>query len=213
MPTSQAEWDAKYRLDPEEPTAEPAGILREVLAMLPASGPVLDLACGRGRNAIYLAQCGRHVIAVDWSAVALDSLENAARRKGIPVRRIRRLADSSGSPHAGLELAQCDLEKIEIPASSYGAILCIRYLHRQLFPQISRALRPGGLLVYETFTQAQLEYEGGPRDLAHLLQPGELRKAFPELEVLFYRELRAGQGIASLVAQKRSTRTSTQNGN
>jgi len=59
------------------------------------------------------------------------------------------------------------------------------------------------MLLFETFTQAQLNYAGGPRNAAYLLDPGELRTSFPELHVLFYRELNAGQGIASLVAERR----------
>jgi hypothetical protein len=57
------------------------------------------------------------------------------------------------------------------------------------------------MLLFETYTKAQLDFSGGPRDPAHLLNPGELRRAFPELEVVFYRELRAEQGIASLAAR------------
>ncbi len=96
-----------------------------------------------------------------------------------------------------------DLEHAEIPERSFDLILCIQYLQRSLFPQIARALRPGGVLLLETYTQAQLEFAGGPRNPSYLLETGELREAFPELCVLFYRELRAGQGIASLVAKKR----------
>jgi hypothetical protein len=59
------------------------------------------------------------------------------------------------------------------------------------------------MLLFETFTQAQLNYAGGPHNAAYLLDPGELRTSFPELHVLFYRELCAGQGIASLVAERR----------
>jgi hypothetical protein len=68
---------------------------------------------------------------------------------------------------------------------------------------MARALQPGGILLFETFTRAQLNYEGGPCNPAYLLEPGELRTAFPELHLLFYRELNAGQGIASLVAERR----------
>jgi tellurite methyltransferase len=86
-------------------------------------------------------------------------------------------------------------------------ILCVQYLQRSLFPQMVRALRPEGILLMETFTQAQLEFSGGPRNPAYLLETGELREAFPDLCVLFYRELRAGVGIASLVAKKRAKKT------
>ena len=68
---------------------------------------------------------------------------------------------------------------------------------------MARALEPGGMLLFETFTQARLSCAGGPRNAAYLLGLGELRTSFPELHVLFYRELYAGQGIASLVAERR----------
>jgi len=211
MPANLAEWDAKHQLAAQEPAAEPAGILREILPLLP-SGPVLDLACGTGRNALFLAESGRHVTAVDWSTVALEVLAVRAIEKGIAVRRINRMEEAARRAGAGLELLQADLEKIRLPKEAFDAIICIRYLQRSLFPQICQALRPGGLLLYETYTLAQLHFEGGPKDPAHLLKAGELRNAFPELNVLFYRELRAGQGIASLVASKRDKECSAQNG-
>jgi SAM-dependent methyltransferase len=201
MATSQSEWDAKHQLAAQEPAAEPAGILREILPLLPA-GPVLDLACGTGRNAVFLAESGRRVTAVDWSVAGLEILAARALEKGIAVRRIERLEEWGRRAGAGLELMQADLEKIRLPKEAYDVVLCVRYLQRPLFPQICGALRSGGVLLYETYTLAQLDFEGGPKDPAHLLKPGELRNAFPELRVLFYRELRAGQGIASLVATK-----------
>jgi hypothetical protein len=64
------------------------------------------------------------------------------------------------------------------------------------------ALVSGGMLLFETFTCAQLESDGGPKNPAYLLELGELRTAFPKLRIVFYRELRAGKGIASLIARK-----------
>jgi SAM-dependent methyltransferase len=201
MPSSQSEWDEKYRLAAEAPEAEPAGILCELLPLLPA-GQALDLACGSGRNALFLAERGRHVTAVDWSELGLRILEARAQDNKIRVRRIQNLEESGRTRRASIDVFPADLQKIQLSQHSYDVIVCIRYLQRSLFPQICRALRPGGMLLYETFTLAQLDFEGGPRDTAHLLKPGELREAFPELCVIFYRELRAGQGIASLAAQK-----------
>ena len=99
-------------------------------------------------------------------------------------------------------MAHADLLRAELPENSFELILCIHYLQRSLFPQFSRALRPGGVLLFETYTRAQLGFAGGPRNPEYLLEAGELRDAFPNLRVIFYRELCAGQGIASLVAQK-----------
>lgn len=201
MPTSQSEWDAKHGLAANEAAEAPAGILTELWPLLPAGGS-LDLACGRGRNALFLAEHGRHVTAVDWSGAALDILEERAKALRIPVRRIRRIDEAKQVTRAAIDLLQADLETVALPANRYSVILCVRYLQRSLLPKICRALRPGGMLLFETYTKAQLDFSGGPRDPAHLLNAGELRRAFPELEVVFYRELRAEQGIASLAARK-----------
>jgi tellurite methyltransferase len=201
MPISQPEWDAKHSLAANDAAEAPAGILTELWPLLPAGG-ALDLACGRGRNALFLAEHGRHVTAVDWSGAALELLEERAKALEIPVRRIQRMDDANTSTRAGIDLVQADLEAAALPANRYSVILCVRYLQRSLFPQICRALRPAGMLLFETYTKAQLDFSGGPRDPAHLLNNGELRRAFPELEVVFYRELRAEQGIASLAARK-----------
>jgi tellurite methyltransferase len=215
MASTPEEWDAKHRMAAREAAEASVGILCELLPLLDTmearqgSGvkpllhrAALDLACGRGRNAILLAEHGRHVTAVDWSAAALGILEDRAHELKIPVRRIQKIEEGKQAERAGIDLLQADLETIQLPANRYGLILCVRYLQRSLFPPMARALRPGGMLLFETYTQAQLEFCGGPRDPAHLLKAGELREAFPELEVFFYRELRAGQGIASLAARK-----------
>ena len=201
MPSSRAEWDAKHNLAAKEVAEAPAGILTELWPLLPV-GAALDLACGRGRNAVFLAEHGRPVTAVDWSAAALDILEDRAQTQNVPVRRIRRIEEGKQAVRAGIDLLQADLEAMRLPVDAYSLILCVHYLERSLFPQICRALCPGGMLLFETYTKAQLDFCGGPRDPAHLLNTGELKRALPELEVVFYRELRAEQGIASLAARK-----------
>ncbi len=211
MPSSQSEWDAKHQLTADDSSAEPTSILCELWPLLP-SGAAVDLACGTGRNALFLAERGLHVIAVDWSGAALDILEARARNKKIPTRRIQALGEIKRALRAGIDLVQADLEKMGLPARSFDLILNIQYLQRSLFPQICRALRPNGMLLFETYTQAQLDFCSGPRNPAHLLKVGELREAFPELHLLFYRELRAGQGIASLAARKPGGKDHGQNG-
>ena len=201
MPSTPSEWDTKHSLAANDAAEAPAGILTELWPLLPG-GLALDLACGRGRNALFLAAHGRHVTAVDWSGAALDILEERAKNWQIPVRRIQRIDEAKPLTPSGIDLLQADLEAVALPANRYSVILCVRYLQRSLFPQICSALRAGGMLLFETYTIAQLDFSGGPRDPAYLLDKGELRKAFPELEVVFYRELRAEQGIASLAARK-----------
>jgi SAM-dependent methyltransferase len=206
MPSSQADWDAKYRLAAEAPPSEPASIVRELLPLLP-TGPALDIACGTGRHALFLAARGQHVTAVDFSSVALDTLEARARNMRAPVQRSTSFHAAERSMQGGLELMHANLEETRLPERSYDLILCVQFLQRSLFPQMIRALHRDGVLLMETFTRAQLEFSGGPRNPAFLLETGELREAFSELRVLFYRELRAGVGIASLVAKKRDKRS------
>jgi tellurite methyltransferase len=200
MPSNAAEWDARHRDSAQKSPAEPASIVSEWLPLLPR-GPALDLACGTGRHALLLAAHDLPVTAIDWSGTALDILENRARKAKLRPSRedVAHLADSQAR---GIRLIRANLEEIRLPVASFSLILCLQYLLRSHFPQMVRALCPGGVLLFETFTCAQLNYAGGPRNNAYLLEPGELRTAFPELHVLFYRELNAGQGIASLVAQK-----------
>jgi tellurite methyltransferase len=198
-----ASWDERHRAAAGQAAAEPASFVTELMPLLP-NGPALDLACGAGRHALLLG-ARQHVTAVDGSAVALDVLEKRARTASQTVRRgrdLKAMAASDSGAGSGIDLVQGDLEQVTLPADCYSLILCVHYLQRSLFCQIERALAPGGMLLFETFTRAQLDFEGGPKNPEFLLESGELRVAFPGLRLMFYRELRAGKGIASLLARK-----------
>jgi tellurite methyltransferase len=202
MPASASEWDARYRAVAAEPPAEPAAFVRELLPLLPL-GPALDLACGTGRHTLLLAARQQLVTAVDSSPVALEILERCAQAAHCAVTRIER-SEQITNRRQGILLWPADLEEVSLPSQVFSLVVCVNYLQRSLFPQIERALVPGGVLLFETYTVAQLAFEGGPRNPNYLLESGELRTAFPALRGLFYRELRAGKGIASLIAQKPS---------
>jgi tellurite methyltransferase len=197
MPASLSEWDAKHQAAADEPPPEPASFVRELLPLLPL-GPALDLACGTGRHAMLLASRHQPVTAVDGSAVALDVLERRARESHYGVNRIRDASRIASSSH-GIQLVHADLEHVSLPTTAFSLILCVHYLQRSLFAQMEAALLSGGMLLFETYTR---EGVGGPKNPAYLLGPGELRTAFPQLRIVFYRELRAGKGIASLIAQR-----------
>jgi tellurite methyltransferase len=194
---SASEWDAKYRAAAEEPPAEPAEFVRELLPLLPL-GPALDLACGAGRHSFLLAARGQAVTAVDSSSVALDIVERRAESLRLVTTRDARAASRGGR----IVLWHADLERVNLPEQTFSLLVCVNYLQRSLFAQIEQAVSPGGVLLFETYTVAQLEFAGGPRNPKYLLELGELRMAFPGLRILFYRELRAGKGIASLIATK-----------
>lgn len=160
-----------------------------------ALGPVLDLACGRGRHARVLAARGLHVVAVDRNREALAELAEAVR-------------DLPGS----VEIVEADLESKTpppLPEDAFGAVLVFRYLSRERTPWIARLLAPDGLLLYETFTRAQRELGWGPTRDDFLLEPGELRSLFPGLEAIdseegLTREPRPAY-TARLMARRRAT--------
>ncbi len=148
----------------------------------------LDLACGSGRDAVFLAMQGMSVEAVDILPDAVQRAADLARRNGVPLRV--RSADLETGP--ALNAACCDLAVV------------FNFLHRPLIEQIREAVTPGGFVVYETFLQASRELYGKPSRDAHLLNPGELAAAFTGWRILVSREGPSGpRRIASgIVAQK-----------
>ena len=164
-------------------------LLRDV-ARRAAQPRAIDVACGDGRNAVRLAELGFAVDAVDISDVAIAALRDAASRRGLR-----------------LDARVLDLERETPAADAYDVVVCMRYLQRDLFPALRRALRRGGVLLYETFSRAHVEELGKPFNPAYVLDRGELREAFADLEVLDYREgvaeLGHGpSGVASIVARR-----------
>ena len=154
---------------------------------LPRAGEALDIACGSGRHAIWLAESGLTTTAVDRDAVAMELLSQEAARRGLAL--LAKVVD--------LESGQPFLE-----ANSFDVIVGVHYLHRALFPALVAALRPGGVLVYETFTRAQAA-RGKPTNPAFLLEPGELMTLVRPLEILAYREGDFdGRMVASVVARR-----------
>lgn len=136
---------------------------------IPAGGRVLDLACGGGRHAVYLAARGHPVSAVD------RDLGQAAAVHATP----------------GISWLQADLEAGPWPYAGqrFAGIVVSRYLHRPLFPLLWHSLLPGGVLIYETFSLGQARY-GRPRNPAHLLLPGELLEAVRgHLRVIAYEDV------------------------
>lgn len=182
---------------------EPSAILTQVLPLM-TRGHALDLACGNGRNALFLAMHGWNVTGIDASYSALQQAEAAAKSNGIKVSMKQSAKDlfPEGKPVSRIVFVEADLEKLPIPKRQFHLIVCIKYLQRSLFSAIEEALLPGGFLLYETFTRAQLLFPTGPRNPAYLLESGELRVAFPALVSIFSREMCAGKGIATLLARK-----------
>lgn len=194
-------WDERHRSEASPAGGEPAAFLREVLPLLPR-GRALDLAMGAGRNAVFLASNAWQVTGVDYSRVALEKAASLAREHGLSVHWAAEPQRELPARQPSLLLLEADLECGNLPPGQFELVACFYYLQRSLFPLIERALPPGGMLVYETYTLEQPASAGGPHNPEHLLREHELRGAFVSLETVFYREFRAGKGIASLLARK-----------
>lgn len=132
----------------------------------------LDLACGSGRDALQLAQCGYQVVAVDYKPDALERLAASTAAAGLDVTL--RCLD--------LEATETDLAT-DPDFDAVALISVVRYLHRPLLAQLPNWLAPGGLLVYETFVRGAERF-GGPRRPAFLLEPGELAQQFSGWQIL-----------------------------
>ncbi len=171
-----------------EGSLEPAPFLVENVGLL-SRGRVLDIAMGSGRNAIYLAQAGFEVEGVDMSPEAVSTALKSAKEAGVTLKA--EIADLESDFH--------------IQKGAYDVIICFNYLQRSLMPQIRDGLRPGGVVVYETFIIDQAQF-GRPRNPDYLLKYNELLDVFRQFRVLRYREgiIENQKALASIVAQKLS---------
>ena len=171
---------------PDDRPGEPARFLVENIDLLPR-GRALDIAMGAGRNAIYLAKMGFRVEGVDVSPEAVQEALARAASAGVSIQT--RVEDLEKIPYFDEEV--------------YDLVICFNYLQRSLMPQLRNWVRPGGMVVYETFIVDQAQF-GRPRNPDHLLRHNELLHVFRDFRVLRYREgvLENKKAVASIVAQK-----------
>jgi len=144
------------------------------------------LAMGEGRNALFLASLGYDVLGVDVSDVGVRRAEALALEQGLM-----------------LDARTADLETWPIPENAFNLVLCFYYLDRGLFSAIRKSIRPGGLVIFETFTLDYLKYSSFKREW--VLEFNELLREFSGFRVLHYRETDDAAGekaVASLVARK-----------
>lgn len=170
-------WDRQHAVS--HGSDEASGFLKEVL--LSCSWPIprgraLDIATGKGRNAIFLAEQGFDVVAIDVSPVALDEARKRAAGKSLSI-----------------SWQQADLEHIELPKTTYDLVVNFNYLQRSLITQIKAALKPSGQVIFETYLIGQ-EMIGRPKNPAYLLRHNELLELFRDFHVLCYREGKFSEG-------------------
>lgn len=153
---------------------EPNAFLAQVLGEL-APASALDLACGVGRDVVFMAGCG-------WDVMAIDALPDALTRG-------QALEDTCGAAFSPIQWLRADLEHSGFrPDREFDLVTGFRFLHRPLMGRLAAWLNSGGHLIYETFTKAHRERHGRPARDAFVLGEGELPDLLPGLEVLHYSE-------------------------
>jgi SAM-dependent methyltransferase len=167
-------WDERYRRG-QHLDSKPSALVIAAASLLPP-GRALDLACGPGRNAVYLASRGWRVTAVDSSPVALGLLKERAAAAGVEIDAV---------------LADLEAGGFTPGAEAYDLVCVIRYLQRDLFSAIRASVRPGGLAAAEALLE-------GPHNPAYLAAPGELRAHFAGWEILQSAE----SATATILARK-----------
>jgi len=181
-------WNGRYQSDGQfRQQGHPSHMLQEFAHLLPKNGVVLDAAAGVGVNALFVAQQGLSVVALDISEVGLRLLRQRAGELGVR-----------------METAVFDLTQPYFPPNCVDAILNFRFLERAAFAAYRQALRPGGLLFFETFVHV-----GEEETPSYFLEPGELHRAFADFEVIHSAETtirghRSGKmrHVAQLIARK-----------
>lgn len=172
------EWDERYAEPGWAFGTEPNDFLREAAAHLPPKGRVLCLAEGEGRNAVWLAEQGHRVTAVDTSRVGLDKARELASSRGVELRTI-----------------VADLDGFALGANAWDGIVSI-FAHvppdvrRRVHDQVRTALVPGGVLLLEAYRPEQLQQgTGGPPDDVRMLNLSRLQPELGTLEWVLAREL------------------------
>ncbi len=170
------------------PHPEPAHFLAEHLPE--TKGRALDVAMGKGRNALFLASNGYDVVGLEKDKDSINVCRAVAKDLGL-----------------NIEIRETDLEDMSsynIENSSYNLVICFCYLQRNLIPLMKEALKPGGIIIYETFLIDEHLTTGHPKRRDFCFEHNELLNNFREFRILYYREGRDAHGTfkASLVAEK-----------
>lgn len=181
-------WDRKFAAGEGPSHFRPKPFLSQHAHLL-GTGRALDIACGFGGNALYLASLGYQVDAIDVSGVALAQAHAEAKRRGL-----------------SLNLVQADLGHWWVPPRRYDVILVFFYLNRELISRLAEGLRLGGLLFQANRNTNYLAIRPS-FDREYLLLPGELQQLAlaAGLEMVHYGEEPPGEGYNSQLIARRPT--------
>ena len=184
-PKDKDRWDNKYSTEVYLFGEKPIPFLVENVRLLP-KGKVLDIAMGEGRNGVYLATQGFDVTGLDISAKGLEKAHILAAKNNVTIKT-----------------KVVDLENIQFEPNSYDLIICTYYMDRALYKKFRHALKPGGMLLIETYNIDYLKYRRFNAKWA--LNTNELLELFKGMRILRYQDYDdAREAYSSIIAQKPS---------
>jgi tellurite methyltransferase len=182
-PKDKDRWNSKYETEVYLFGEKPIPFLVDNVHLL-RKGKVLDIAMGEGRNGVYLATQGFEVLGLDISEKGLEKAHNLAKKNKVTI-----------------ETKVVDLESFTLEPNSYDVILCTYYMQKDLFKQFQSALKPGGMIVVETYNVDYLKYAQFSRKWA--LDTNEMLDIFKGLRVIRYQDYDDGkEAYSSIIAQK-----------
>ena len=165
---SQDKWDKIYKQQEKKPSA--CLVLQYNQHLLPEHGDAVDIACGLGGNATLLAKAGLNVQAWDISPIAIQQLQQQINKDDLTISASVR-----------------NMDNVILKENSVDVIVVSYFLDRNLCPELVRALRPGGLLFYQTYCQQRVNQQG-PSNPDYFLTDNELLTLFYQLKIRVYRE-------------------------
>jgi tellurite methyltransferase len=179
----QERWNKHYDIEGFLFGIEPIQFLKENIHLLPKN-KALDLAMGEGRNGVYLATQGFDVLGLDISPTGLNKANQLAEHHNVKIKT-----------------QVVDLERYQLKKNFYDVILCTYYMQRDLFKQIKDSLKPGGMVLIETYNTDYLQYARFPKK--YLLEHNELLEIFKEFKIIRYQAYDDGkEAYSSIIAQK-----------
>jgi tellurite methyltransferase len=181
---NQQEWEAHY-LKAERSELQPPDTLLTENRKLLTGGTALDIAMGSGRNALFLAECGYRVTGIDRAESAVQLASTTAKKCGL-----------------NLDAVTADMLDVDLGVEKFDLIANFYFLERDLVPRIKQALKPGGIVFFETFTSYDIPRDD-PRYRKFLIDPNELLTMFSDFFIMYYYErVKGSKAVASMIAKK-----------
>ena len=182
-PKDQSRWDKYYDIEEFLFGTGPIRFLKENIHLFP-KGKALDLAMGEGRNGVYLATQGFDVLGLDISPLGLKKAHKLAEHHNVRIKT-----------------QVVDLEEYQLEKNAYDVIICTYYMQRDLFEQIKESIRPGGMVLIETYNVDYLRYASFSKK--YLLEHNELLEIFKDFKTIRYQAYDDGtEAYSSIIAQK-----------